>query len=270
MTTLRTTASTLCAAALAAVLGSACAATVQGTVPPGTLQPDKFLFDRGTQALAERRWLTAREYFRELVETYTQSPLRPEGKLGLGDTYMGEGNAASYVLAINEFGEFLAYYPTHARADYAQYQLAMAHFEQMRSAGRDQTETKSSIREFELFLTRYPNSSLTADVQAKLREARDRLSENDFIVGRFYYRIRWYPGAVDRLSTLLKDDPQYSGRDAVYYYLGESLLRMNREAEALPYFERLVAEFEQSEHLQDAQRRIAELRAARTASTSTP
>ena len=36
---------------------------------------------------------------------------------------------------------------------------------------------------------------------------------------------------------------------------------MRKEAEALPYFEQLVKEFEKSEYLLDAQKRIAELKA---------
>lgn len=270
MTTVRARTAPLVATVLALALVPGCASAVRNTVPPGTLQPDQFLFDRGTQALNERRWLVAREYFRQLIETYTQSPVRPDGKLGLGDTYLGEGTGEALVLAINEFQEFLAFYPTHARADYAQYKLGMAHFRQMRGVGRDQTETKSAVTHLETFVARYPTSSLMPEVQAKLREARDRLSENDFIVGRFYYRIRWYPGAIDRLTTLLKQDPAYTGRDGVYFYLGESLLKVNREAEALPYFERLVAEFERSEHLEEARKRITELKAHAQAKPSSP
>ena len=37
---------------------------------------------------------------------------------------------------------------------------------------------------------------------------------------------------------------------------------MNRQAEALPYFERLVKEFEQSEYLEEATKRIAELKSS--------
>lgn len=247
---------------------SACSPTVRNTVPPGTLQPDQFLFDRGMQALNEKKWLTAREFFKQVTETYTQSPLRPDAKLGVGDTYLGEGTAEALVMAQNEFQEFLAFYPTHQRADYAQYKLGMTHFKQMRRPQNDQTETKAAVTELEAFVKRYPNSSLMPEVQAKLREAKDRLSENEFIVGRFYYRIRWYPGAVDRLTMLLKQDPAYTGRDAVYFYLAESLIKENRAAEALPYFEKLVEEFQESEHLEEAKKRIAELKALAQAKTS--
>ena len=79
-----------------------------------------------------------------MLESYPQSPLRADAKLGVGDTFLGENNAASYVYAQNEYREFLAFYPTNPRADYAQMQLGMVHFNQMLSPQRDQTETTRS------------------------------------------------------------------------------------------------------------------------------
>jgi len=259
----------LVAVLVAALAGSfACARGGRAAVPAGTPQPDQFLFDKGNEALKNKKWLTAREYFKQVNETYTQSPVRPDAKLGIGDTYLGEGSAEALVLAIGEFQEFLSFYPTHPRADYAQYKLGMAHFRQMRSAQRDQTETRDTIRDFEAFLVRYPSSDLKPEVEAKLREARDRLSTSEFEIGRFYFRIKWYPGAIDRLTALLKADPEFTGRDGAYFYLGESLVKANRPAEALPYFERLVNEFEQSEHLDEARRQVEALKAAQASTAS--
>ena len=248
--------------AVVVALGTAlaCASYGRNQVPPGTTEPDKFLFDRGMAALNDKKWLTAREFLKQVVETYTQSPYRPDAKLGIGDSYLGEGTAEALVLAINEFREFLSFYPTNHRADYAQLKLATAHFRQMRGAQRDQTETREAIKEFQTFVERYPSSSLMTEAKSKLRKALDRLGESDYLVGYFYFRAKWFPGAIDRFQTLLKSDPEYSGRDAVYYYLAESLVRTRRQAEALPYYEKLVQEFEQSQYLTEAQKRIAELK----------
>jgi outer membrane protein assembly factor BamD len=254
---------------IVATLAGACAPHGRGAIPPGTAQPDQFLFDKGTEALNQKKWLTAREYFKQLTETYTQSPLRPDAKLGIGDTYLGEGSTEALVLAINEFQEFLSFYPTNRRSDYAQYKMGMAHFRQMRAAQRDQSETRDTIRELETFVVRYPNSELSTEVKGKLREARDRLSEADYEVGVFYFKQRWYPGAIDRLTVLLKQDPEYTGRDGAYFFLAESLNKVNRQAEALPYYEKLVEEFEMSEHLEDARKRIAELKAKADAKAAT-
>jgi outer membrane protein assembly factor BamD (BamD/ComL family) len=39
------------------------------------------------------------------------------------------------------------------------------------------------------------------------------------------------------------------------------LMRVGRQAEALPYFERLIQEYQRSEYLDDARRRVEELKA---------
>ena len=245
---------------VAAVMALSGCAGRQTAPPPGTAQPDKFLFDRGTAALKEGDWMDARTYFQQIVDGYPQSPFRPDAKLGVGDSYLGEDSAASVVLAANEFREFLQFYPTSPRADYAQYKLAMSHFEQMRAADRDQTETRAALKEFDVFFQKFPNSPLVPEVKKNWRVARDRLSESSYRVGMTYYRIPWYPGAIDRFREVLRDDPDYSGRDAVYFYLAESLARTDKKAEAIPYFERLLAEFERSEHLEDAKIRLQELK----------
>ena len=245
----------------AVCVAAACASQTRGILPAGTSEPDKFLFDKGNDALIAKRWVVSREYFKQVVESYTQSPYRPDAKIGIGDTYLGEGGSENLVLAINEFREFLSFYPTNRRADYAQYKLGLSHARQMRAPQRDQTETRDAIREFQTFLQRYPNSSLVPEARARLREARDRVGQADYQVGLFYFHQRWYPGSIDRFSSLLKSDPEFTNRDSVYFYLAESYVKIKRDAQALPYYEKLVTEFEKSEHLQDAQKRIAALKA---------
>lgn len=229
-------------------------------IPVGTVEADKFLFDRGQEELKERNWIRAREYFRQIVENYPQSPYRPDAKLAVGDTYIGEDTAESLLLGINEFREFLTFYPTNPRADYAQFRLAFAYTEQMLAPDRDQSPTREAIKELQVFIDRYPNSPLMPEAQKLMREAKDRLSESSFLVGRHYFRIEWYRGAEDRFREVLKNDPEYTGRDAVYFYLAEVLRLTDRKAEALPYYDRLLQEFEQSEYLEDARKRIAELK----------
>ena len=240
---------------------SACA-TGPRRPPVGTLEPDKFLWERGTAELNEKHWITAREYFRQLMDSYPQSTYRADAKLGLADSYLGDNSLEGSVLAINEYREFLSFYPTHARADYAQFKLGMAHFYQMKGPERDQTETRDAIVELTAFVERYPASALLTEGRARLREARDRLSDADYRIAYFYLRTQKFPpAAIDRFMSILKQDPQYSRRDGVYFYLAESLMKMKREAEALPYLDRLIEEFEQSEYLEEAKKLAATLKA---------
>ena len=250
---------------LLTALAGGCAAK-SSTVPAGNADADKFLFDRGTEMAKEKKWLQSREYFRNLVDNYPQSPFRPDAKLALGDTFISDGGTENLLLAANEFREFLTFYPTHPRADYAQLQLARSFTEQMLAPERDQAATKDAIKEIDIFLQRFPNSQLMPEARKMEREARDRLSDANYRVGFYYFRVKWYPGAIDRFKDVLSMDPNYTNRDAVYFHLAESLYQSSlnapeKKAEALPYFERLVKEFEKSEYLPMAQKRIAELKA---------
>lgn len=240
------------------LLVAACGGKKGPNLPPGT-EPDKYLFDQGTDALTKKRWLKAREYFRQIVDEYPQSRYRPDAKLGLGDAYLGDRSVESLILAGNEFREFLTFYPTHERAYYAQYKLALSHYEQMLAPARDQTQTKDALREFQAFVERYPDSPLINDGQRKLQECQDRLSDADYQVGYMYYRTRWYPGAISRFRAVMKDNPTYTRRDALYYYLAECYIRLGLAPEAAPLLDRLIKEFEKSEYLVKAQKTLDDI-----------
>src|SRR5688572_31848718 len=141
------------------VLVAACG-NRRSLAPPANVQADEFLFQRGQEELKDRKWLQAREYFRQIVDNYPQSTFRPDAKLALGDTYIGENTTEALLLAVNEFREFLTFYPTNPRADYAQYRLAVAFSEQMLAPDRDQTATRDVIKELQVLIDRYPNSAL--------------------------------------------------------------------------------------------------------------
>ena len=246
-------------ATLLLLVTSACASS-DNVVPVGAAGADRALYDLGMEALEERRWLRAREYFVTVVDNYPQSVMRPDAMLGIGDTYYGEGSVEAYLRAIGEFEQFLSFYPLHPRSDYAQYKLGMAHYSQMRRAERDQTETQAAIEAFDAFVEQYPDSELMDEVRVKFREALDRYSQSEFLVGRFYYRFKAWAGAIERFKGVLDDDPGFTNRDAVYFHLAESLFVTDRKVEALPYYERLVEEFEESEYLEATRARITELK----------
>ena len=256
--------------ALVIILVTSAACGGKKDVLPKGNEPDKFLFDRGTESLNARHWVTSRTYFRKILDSYPQSNYRPDAKLGLADSYLGEGTTESLILGVNEYREFLTFYPTNERADYAQYKLGMAHFKQMRSSQRDQTESKQAVQEFQTFVTRYPNSQMLPDAQARLRESQDRLSSHEYEVGVFYFKQRWYPGAIDRLKSLMKTDPGFTSRDGVYFYLAEALVKVRLNAEALPLYDKLMAEFEKSEFLPLAKEHSEEIKTEMAAKAAEP
>ena len=258
----------IAAVAAAGLLAAACGGGDEPNVPLATTGADDILYERGAELLEAGDWRSAREHFLQIRDNYPQSPLRAETRLGIGDSLIAEGSIESYISALSEFRDFLAQYPTHARAEYAQYRLGMVYFLQMRRAERDQAETRNAITEFELFLERYPQSPLRPEVEGSMRAARDRLSASYLVVADYYHGRKWYPGAIYRLEQILSEDPSFTGRDGVYFLLADSYRHTNREAEALELFEKLLAEFPQSEYVEDAQELLPEVRRSAQAAES--
>jgi outer membrane protein assembly factor BamD len=230
--------------------------------PTNPAEADKFLFDKGTELLKKKNWITAREYFKRLIDSFPGSQYRQAAKLGVGDSYLGEGRVDSVILAVNEYREFLQYFPLDDRADYASYKICEGTSKQMLSPQRDQTATIEAIRECDNFLRAYPTSAYRPQVEKLHRAARDRLSQSEFEVGMTYYRARWYQGAGGRWQPLLTADPGYTKRDALYYYMGELLVRLERPQEALPYYDKVVAEFPKSEYVKKAREQMAKIKKA--------
>ena len=129
--------------------------------------------------------------------------------MGVGDSYLGEKRVDALILGVNEFKEFLQYFPLNPKADYAQYRICAAESKQMLNAQRDQTATREALRDCDTFLQNNPQSKYHAEGQELRRLARDRLSESEFEIGLSYFRLRWYVGAIMRLRGLIKDDPDF-------------------------------------------------------------
>ncbi len=270
----------LAAAIAALAFSAACGGGAPKLPAMGSADADKFLFDRGVDALNRHKWTQAREYLKRLVEDYPTSAYRVDAKLGVGDAYMGENTSESKILAANEYREFLAFFPTNEHADYAQFNIALSHYRQMSSPQRDQTETRETIRQFDIFFQTYPatttpppaaalvpgqrqlpdRAALRAQADTLMRATKDRLSDSVYGPAYFYFRYKFYGGAINRFADILRTDPQYTRRDAVYFYLGESLHLLKRDPEAQPYYDRLVQEFAQSEFLERAKQRLAEIK----------
>ena len=166
------------------------------------------------------------------------------------------------MLAINEFREFLNFYPTHTRAHYAQFKLAMAYFYQMR--GADARPDRDARRDPRAAGLRDALPGPAADHRGARRSCARRRTGSP--TGTSASRSTtsassgipaWSAGSCRCWPPI----PSTRAATRVFYYLGESLLKIQRPAEALPYFERLVKEFEQSEYLEKAKLRITELKA---------
>lgn len=215
-------------------------------------------YQRGEEQFERRRWQRARTYYTHVYENYPNDPLGRRSLLRIADTFYAQGDAVNLVEAQYKYRDFINRYPTSEQADYAMLRIAMCAYKQMEKPDRDQQKTREAVEKFDDMLKSFPKSALRAEAEGKRQDALDRLAKHEHLVARFYIKRGSDKAALQRLNYLVDTYPNYNDRPGVFFDLGNALSNLGRHGEARLYFERIVAEFPQSEYADRARRKLAE------------
>ena len=215
-------------------------------------------YARAEEQFGRRKWQRARTYYTHVYENFPNEPLGRRSLLRIADTYYEQGDAVNLVEAQYKYRDFINRYPTSEQADYAMLRIAMCSFKQMEKPDRDQQKTREALEKFDDMLKTYPRSPLRAEAEARRQETLDRLARHEHLVARFYIKRGSHTSALQRLNYLVDTYPNYNDRAGAFYDLGTALSALGRNGEARLYFERIVAEFPQSEYADRAKRRLDE------------
>lgn len=239
--------------AVALLLLSGCGGNRQADIATLASNSDQLIWQEGQKALDKKLWDNARQHFKRIIEGFPQSEFGPAARLALGDTYSREGGTANYILAVSAYRDFLTLYPSHPRADYAQFQVAEGFLKQSNPPDRDQTPTHTALAEYQRLLEFYPQSSYVETTRQRVADCRQRLARHEFLVGSFYQRTRRAcKAAIARFELVLAEYPDYTGTDEVLLRLGACLAQSGRGAEAQPQLARLLQDYPQSAFADDA------------------
>lgn len=221
-----------------------------------TKQSANELFDLGQKEMADKDYLKAREAYKAVFENYPNSDYRILAKLGYADTYYDDGNESNYVLAIQEYQDFISLFPFSPKAEYAQYQVGMSYYKMIEKPDRDQSDTHKALDEFRKVVDNYPNGEHYKDAYKMLVECYSHLAEHEYGIAYYYFRTHHYGASVERIKSLFKQYPESVYKPKYFYYLGESLARLEQNSEACVYFDRLLQKWPTSDYHSDAKKRM--------------
>jgi outer membrane protein assembly factor BamD len=187
----------------------------------GSAEPDKVLYDRAVTDIKKGRYIEGRLTYQTLINTYPDSEYLAKAKLGVADSYFKEGGTSNITQAVQEYKDFITFFPFLDESAYAQMQVAMAHYRMMEKPDRDKTQAENAEDEFQTFLLKYPQSPLTPKAEQNLREVQEVLADSQFRVARFYYLKMNYAASAARLIDLSQRYPLYSQSDEALWMLGD-------------------------------------------------
>lgn len=222
--------------------------TLDEKVQRGMLTVDE-LFVEANRLMHKGNYLEARRWFRAIETQAPNSPYFSHAKLGIADSYFFDRTATKIEASV-EYKSFLTHFPTHPKADYAQYQHAMCFFTEIENADRDQTSTWTAYTEFKNLMDRFPGSPYAAKATGKIDLCLLRLADHEFTVGYYYYRRGrgFERSAESRFKHIINNYEGQFDTERTYFYLAETLWRLEKYSEAIKYFEYLNRNYPQSEY----------------------
>lgn len=188
-------------------------------------EPDKVLYDRAMTSLKKTKFIEARLDLQTLINTYPDSEYLAKAKLAIADSYYKEGGTSNLTQAVEEYKNFIVFFPFLDEAAYAQMQVGMAHYRMMEKSDRDNSQAESAEDEFRTFLLKYPQSPLAPHAAQYLRNVQEVLADGEFRIARFYYVKMDYRASAARLVELSGRYPLYSQSDLALSMLGNIYLR---------------------------------------------
>lgn len=155
-------------------------------------------FQRGQYDLAY-------QYYEEVKNKYPGSPEAILAELRLADTKFWSGD---YLEAITLYEEFEKFYPNNEAIPYVVFQIGTCYFHLRQPPDRDPTFAKKAIETYQRLLQNFPQSPYTFEAQKRLRELRELLASHELYVAQFYYKIKYYRSAYQRLLYLVENYPE--------------------------------------------------------------
>lgn len=188
-------------------------------------EPDKVLYDRAMESLKKTKFLEARLDLQTLINTYPDSEYLAKAKLAIADSYYKEGGTSNLTQSVEEYKNFIVFFPFLDEASYAQMQVGMAHYRMMEKSDRDSSQAELAEDEFRTFLLKYPQSPLIPRAEQYLRNVQEVLADGEFRIAQFYYHKTDYRASAARLVELSERYPLYSQSDLALSMLGNIYMR---------------------------------------------
>ena len=169
--------------------------------------PADQLYNDGLARIQKEDYAGAAKKFSDLEK---QSPYSEWSRKALIMEAYANYEGGLYEEAITASRRYLQLHPATQDAAYAQYLLAMSHYNQIPDITRDQEKSERALVALQELVDRYPTSEYVTDAKQKLQVARDQLAGKEMEIGRFYLQKRNYTGRDQPLPQRrrqLPDDP---------------------------------------------------------------
>jgi outer membrane protein assembly factor BamD len=164
----------------------------------------------------KERYYQALQLFEELITVF-------RGTVKAEDTYyyycQCYFETGEYTVAAYHFNNFHQTFPNSPRAEEALFKNAYCYYLDSPPVTLDQKNTMDAIRQFQLFINRYPKSEKVQTSNELIDELRFKLETKDFLNAKLYFKTGSHKAAVVAFQNVIKDYPASVYKEECLYYI---------------------------------------------------
>jgi len=167
-----------------------------------------------------------------------------------------------FTLAAYYFKRYTENFPNSKEAEECLYMEAYCYYMNSPEYGLDQTSTTDAIKELQVFINMYPQSSKVPECNELIDNLRAKLEKKDYRMAKLFYRMDDYLAAITVLNDILKDYPDTRNKEDILFlvfkanhkYAMQSIESKKKErfSKALSAYNEFIAAFPKSTYIPEA------------------
>ncbi len=173
-------------------------------------------YEAAVDAYKKGDYYTANQLFENLMMYFRGKDRAEELNMYYGKSLM---ESKQYYAAGYQFENFVRWFPYSPKTEEALFLCAYCKYKESADYYLDQTSTKESMKAFQDYVNRYPNSPRVQEANKYLDDMRLKLIKKDYTNAYNYYKVGQYQAASVALKDFLNmyaDQTEYR-QNAMYY-----------------------------------------------------
>ena len=191
--------------------------------------PADLLYNQGLVALKNGDYSRAAKRFDMVDRTYPGTEWSRKAVLM---NAFANYKGSNWDDAISASQRYVTLYPTSDDAAYASYIYASSNYAQIPDVTRDQERTTKALGAFEEIVKRWPKSEYADDAKFKIQVTKDQLAGKEMEIGRFYLKQNNYAAATNRFKVVVAQYQQTRHVEEALSRLAECYMALGVGSEA--------------------------------------
>lgn len=169
---------------------------------PKPEQTAQELYENAKDAMEEKHYAQAAEYYEKLKDNYPLSPYTVEAERALGDALFFD---EKYAEAVEAYKEFETLHPRHPDIPYVLYQIGMSNLKTFISIDRPTTSIQEAYEYFQRVKETFPDSPYAEAAVNEMKACRLIMVEHELYIANVFWNMGKYGPAWKRYTFILEN-----------------------------------------------------------------